>query len=180
MIYALADQSPQLADHSCYVAPSATVIGDVLLGAESSIWFGAVLRGDVERLSIGRGTNIQDNSVLHSDPGAPLVIDEYVTVGHMVMLHGCHIGRNSLIGIGSIIMNHARIGQNSIVGANSLVTEGKQFPDGVLIVGSPARVARELKASEIEELRLSADRYIERARQYQRELRRLSPAPDAP
>jgi carbonic anhydrase/acetyltransferase-like protein (isoleucine patch superfamily) len=174
MIYALNDQVPQLADASCYVAPSATVIGDVVLGAETSIWFGAVLRGDVERLTIGRGTNIQDNSVLHADPGAPLVIDDYVTVGHMVMLHGCHIARNCLVGIGSIIMNHARIGQNSIVGANSLVTEGKTFPDGVLIVGSPARVARELKDSEIDELRLSAERYIRRAREYQQFLREVT------
>lgn len=172
MICALGDRIPQLAAGS-YVAPNAMVIGDVTLGPESSIWFGAVLRGDVERLTIGQGTNIQDNSVLHSDPGAPLVIDEYVTVGHMVMLHGCHIARNCLVGIGSIIMNHARIGQNSIVGANSLVTEGKTFPDGVLIVGSPARVVRELKDSEIQELRASADRYIERAREYQRHLRTL-------
>lgn len=173
MIYALDEISPEISGR-CYIAPSATVIGDVLLAQDSSVWFGAVLRGDVERITIGRGSNIQDNSVLHCDPGAPLVLDEYVTVGHQVMLHGCSVGRNSLIGIGSTILNHARIGANSIVGANALITENKEFPDGVLILGAPARIIRELTAEEIESLPNYATRYIDRAGRYRRELRPTS------
>ena len=165
MVYSLDGLAPQLAP-DVYVAPGATVIGDVQLAAQSSVWFGAVLRGDVERLTIGRGTNIQDNSVLHSDPGAPLVLGDYVTVGHLVMLHGCHVGDRSLIGIGAVVLNHARIGANCLVGANALVTEGKAFPDGVLILGSPAKVARELTAEEIARLPETAHRYIRRAERY--------------
>ncbi len=169
MIYTLSDISPQI--HACcYVAPSAAVIGDVLLGEDTSVWFGAVLRGDVERITIGRGANVQDNSVLHCDPGAPLILDEYVTVGHQVMLHGCRVGRNSLIGIGSTILNHASIGANSIVGANALITEHKEFPDGVLILGAPAKVVRNLTEEEIATLPNYATRYIERAELYRREL----------
>jgi carbonic anhydrase/acetyltransferase-like protein (isoleucine patch superfamily) len=173
MIYALDKINPEIGSR-CYVAPSAAVIGDVLLEEDSSIWFGAVLRGDVERITIGRGSNVQDNSVLHCDPGAPLILDEYVTVGHQVMLHGCRVGRNSLIGIGCTILNHASIGANSIVGANALITENKTFPDGVLILGAPARVIRELSAEEIETLPNYATRYIERADRYRRELRETS------
>lgn len=169
MIYALDDIRPEVFGR-CYVAPSATVIGDVLLGEDSSVWFGAVLRGDVERITIGRGTNIQDNSVLHCDPGAPLTLGELVTVGHQVMLHGCDVGHRSLIGIGSTILNHARIGADSIVGAQALVTENKVFPDGVLILGSPARVVRELTAEERAALPGYATRYIDRAERYRREL----------
>ena len=165
MIYTLNDIRPEIPDH-CYVAPSAAVIGDVVLGEDTSIWFGAVLRGDVERITLGRGTNVQDNSVLHCDPGAPLTLDEYVTVGHQVMLHGCRVGRNSLIGIGSTILNHACIGANSIVGANALITEHKEFPDGVLILGAPAKVARALTEEEMAALPNYATRYIERAQLY--------------
>jgi carbonic anhydrase/acetyltransferase-like protein (isoleucine patch superfamily) len=169
MIYALDELTPETRGHA-WVAPSATVIGDVILEEESSVWFGAVVRGDVERITIGRGSNIQDNSVLHCDPGAPLILDEQVTVGHMVMLHGCTIGRNSLIGIGSTILNHAKIGANCIVGANSLVTEHKEFPDGVLILGSPAKVVRNLTDEEIATLPTYASRYIDRAERYRRGL----------
>ena len=169
MLYRLNDINPQLAG-KCYVAPDAAVIGDVYLAEDTSVWFGAVLRGDVERIEIGRGSNIQDGSVLHCDPGAPLVLDEFVTVGHQVMLHGCHVGRNSLIGIGSTILNHARIGANSLVGARALVTENKSFPDGVLILGSPAKVVRELTDEEIASLPGYATRYIERAERYRQEL----------
>jgi carbonic anhydrase/acetyltransferase-like protein (isoleucine patch superfamily) len=172
MLYALGDLTPQI-DGECYVAPDAAVIGDVHLCAETSVWFGAVLRGDVERITIGRGSNIQDGSVLHCDPGAPLILDEFVTVGHKVMLHGCRIGRNSLIGIGTTILNHANIGANSIVGANALVTENKTFPDGVLILGAPAKVARELTPEEIAGLPTYATRYIDRAERYRRDLRPL-------
>ena len=173
MLYALGDISPHI-DGKYFVAPDAAVIGDVHLCADTSIWFGAVLRGDVERITIGRGSNIQDGSVLHCDPGAPLILDEFVTVGHQVMLHGCCIGRNSLIGIGSTILNHAVLGANSIVGANSLITENKTFPDGVLILGAPAKIVRELTDEEIAGLPTYATRYIERAERYRRELRQTS------
>lgn len=169
MLYALGEHEPVM-EGACYVAPGAAVIGHVLLGADSSVWFGAVIRGDVEPITIGRGSNVQDGSVLHADPGAPLVLDEMVTVGHQVMLHGCRIGRHSLIGIGSTILNRAVIGQNCIVGANALVTEDKKFPDGVLILGTPARVVRELTAEEIASLPGSAQRYMERAARYRAQL----------
>jgi carbonic anhydrase/acetyltransferase-like protein (isoleucine patch superfamily) len=170
VIYALDQRLPQIAEDA-WVAPNATVIGDVHLGAKSSVWFGAVLRGDVERLTIGRGSNIQDNSVLHSDPGAPLQLGERVTVGHMAMLHGCHIGDEALIGIGAVVLNYARIGARSIVGAGALVTEGKEFPDGVLIIGSPAKVARGLTEEELARMAGTAQRYVERAGLYRRALR---------
>jgi len=173
MIYALDDLAPEISGR-CYVAPSAAVIGDVCMAEDTSVWFGAVVRGDVERITIGRGSNIQDNSVLHSDPGAPLTLAENVTIGHMVMLHGCTIGPNSLIGIGSTILNHAKIGANSIVGANSLVTEHKEFPDGVLILGAPAKVIRELTEAELASLPKSAQRYIDRAERYRQDLRTIS------
>ncbi len=169
MIYQLDQDTPRI-NGQCYVAPSAAVIGDVILEDETSIWFGAVVRGDVERITIGRGSNVQDNSVLHCDPGAPLVLDEFVTIGHQVNLHGCRIGSHSLIGIGSTVLNHARIGANSIVGANALVTEHKEFPDGVLILGAPARIIRELTAEEIATLPNYAERYIKRADLYRRKL----------
>ena len=173
MLYALDDLSPQTQGRF-FVAPDAAVIGDVYLAEDSSVWFGVVIRGDVERITIGRGSNVQDNSVLHCDPGAALTLDEFVTVGHQVMLHGCHVGKNSLIGIGSTILNHARIGANSIVGANSLVTENKEFPDGVLILGSPAKVVRQLTEQEKSGLPTYATRYIDRAERYRRELRETS------
>ncbi len=169
MIYRLADCQPRLADSS-YVAPGADVIGDVVLGPDTSVWFGAVLRGDVEAISLARGCNVQDAAVLHTDPGAPLVLDEQVTVGHQAMLHGCRVGRNSLIGIGATILNHAVIGANSLVGARALVTEGKEFPDGVLILGTPAKVVRELSDEEIAALPTYATRYIERAQRYREQL----------
>lgn len=165
MLYTLDQHRPEIAADA-WVAPNATVIGDVHIASEASVWFGAVLRGDVERLTIGRGTNIQDNAVLHSDPGAPLVLGAKITVGHLVMLHGCQVGDGTLIGIGAIVMNHARIGANCIVGAGSMVTEGKQFPDGSLILGSPAKLARPLSAEEIARLAWSAQRYIDRAKLY--------------
>jgi carbonic anhydrase/acetyltransferase-like protein (isoleucine patch superfamily) len=175
VIYTLAEHAPLVAADA-FVAPGATVVGDVHIGPQSSVWFGAVLRGDVERLTIGRATNIQDNSVLHADPGAPLVIGDEVTVGHMVMLHGCRIGDSALIGIGAIVMNRARIGARCIVGAGSLVTEGKEFPDGVLILGTPARVLRKLTDAELAHLTESAQRYAERGQLYRRSLQRTHAA----
>ena len=173
MIYSLDQLVPQLAD-DVYVAPNAVVIGDVVLAAEVSIWFGAVVRGDVERIVIGRGSNIQDNSVLHSDPGAPLTVGEMVTVGHMVTLHGCSIGDGTLIGMGASVLNNARIGRNCLVGAQALITEGKEYPDGMLIVGSPARAIRPLTAQELERIAGNRQRYIERAKRYRSGLRALT------
>lgn len=149
-----------------FIADNATIIGNVRLGANTSVWFNAVLRGDNEWIVVGANSNIQDAAVLHADPGIPLHIGDYVTAGHKVMLHGCTIGDNSLIGIGSIILNHAKVGRNCIVGANSLITEGKEFPDGVLIVGSPAKVVRELSAGEISHNTRSADHYVANARRF--------------
>ncbi|MDP6675182.1 MAG: gamma carbonic anhydrase family protein, partial [Gammaproteobacteria bacterium] len=169
--------SPEI-HNRCYIAPSADVIGDVILEEDTSIWFGAVVRGDVDRITISRGSNVQDNSVLHCDPGAPLKLDEYVTIGHQVMLHGCRVGHHSLIGIGTTILNHAHIGANSIVGANALVTEHKKFPDGVLILGAPAKIIRELTAEEISTLPRYATRYIERSERYRRKLRAMNQAPE--
>ena len=166
-LYSLADQAPSLSDPGRFwLAPSAHVIGDVRIGEDVSVWFGAVIRADNEPIRIGARTNIQDLSVLHSDPGSPLTIGEGVTVGHKVMLHGCTIGDNSLIGIGAIILNRARIGANSLVGAGALVTEGKEFPDGVLIMGAPARVVRELTPEQIEGLKRSAEHYVANGRRF--------------
>lgn len=165
MIYRLDERKPRVAADS-YVAPGAVVIGDVELGPQTSIWFGAVLRGDVERITLARGVNVQDGSVLHTDPGAPMLLEEMVTIGHQVMLHGCRIGQNSLVGIGAVVLNHAVIGANSLVGAGALVTERKTFPEGVLILGSPARVARDLTDEEIARLPKTAERYIARAELY--------------
>ena len=171
MIYELGDRRLTTESDDWFVAPSASVIGEVHLGHDASVWFGAVIRGDLEPIRIGAGTNIQDNSVLHTDMGAPLVIGDHVTVGHKVMLHGCHIGDNALIGIGSVILNDSRIGKNCIVGANTLVTEGKEYPDGVLLIGAPAMVARDVTAQEIEEMQEAARRYVENGRRYRAELR---------
>ncbi len=173
-LYQLGDYAPQTAGNGRFwLAPGAHIIGDVRIGEDVSVWFGAVIRADNEPLRIGARSNIQDLSVLHSDPGSPLTIGEGVTVGHKVMLHGCAIGDNSLIGIGAIVLNRARIGANSLVGAGALVTEGKTFPDGVLIVGSPARVVRELTPEQIEGLRHSADQYVAYGRRFAQDLRAL-------
>ena len=166
MIYALGDRVPVLEGDGHYIADSAAVIGNVVLGAQASVWFGSVLRGDNDRITIGARSNIQDGCVLHVDPGLPLVVGEGVTIGHQVMLHGCTIGNDSLIGIGSTVLNGAEIGANCIVGANSLVTEYKAFPAGSLILGSPAKVVRELNAEEeIAGIRMSAQSYVENAAQ---------------
>jgi carbonic anhydrase/acetyltransferase-like protein (isoleucine patch superfamily) len=159
--YRLDDDAPEMADvERCWIAPSADVCGKVRLGEDVSIWFGAVLRADNEPMTIGARSNVQDGAVLHSDPGSPLTIGEGVTIGHKAMLHGCTVGDNSLIGIGAIVLNRAVIGKNTIVGAGALVPEGKTFPDGVLLIGQPARVARELTPEQITGLRLSAEHYV--------------------
>ncbi|MEM6820220.1 MAG: gamma carbonic anhydrase family protein [Pseudomonadota bacterium] len=166
MMYALDDERPELVGGGQWVADSADVIGKVTLNADASVWFGSVLRGDMERITVGARTNIQDHSVLHTDAGFPLVLGEGVTVGHRVMLHGCRIGDNALIGIGATVLNGAVIGANSLVGAHSLVTEGKTFPEGVLIMGTPAKVVRELSEQEIAHLKLSAEHYVANAHRF--------------
>lgn len=171
-IYQLGDFVPDVAE-SAWVADSAEVIGRVTLGDDVSIWFNAVLRGDSDTLTIGAGSNIQDGSVLHADHGSPLVVGERVTVGHQVMLHGCTIGDESLIGIGAVVLNGARIGRNCVIGAGALVTEGKEFPDGSLIVGAPAKVVRELSEAQIAGLKASAAHYINNGRRYASDLKRI-------
>lgn len=166
MIYTLGEHRPLLEGDGHFIVDNATVVGNVTLKTNVSIWFNAVLRGDNDRIFVGDNSNVQDGCVLHVDPGIPLTLGRSVTVGHMAMLHGCTINDNSLVGIGSIILNHATIGKDSIVGANSLITEGKEFPDGVLIVGSPAKVARELTADEIAFITWSAKHYVDNARNY--------------
>ena len=159
MIYELNGKKPEChGDH--WIAESADVIGNVVLGDQVSIWFNAVLRGDNDPITVGRASNIQDGSVLHTDIGYPLTIEEGVTVGHKVMLHGCSIGKNSLIGINSVVLNGARVGKNCLVGANSLIPEGKDIPDGSLVMGSPAKVIRQLDERAIDGLRISSQNYI--------------------
>ncbi|MEN9384251.1 MAG: hypothetical protein RL323_1394 [Pseudomonadota bacterium] len=164
-LYRLDDQAPEVHE-TAFVADSAQVVGRVSLAADSSVWFGAVLRGDNEPMTIGQGTNIQDGSVLHSDHGFPLTLGENVTVGHKVVLHGCTVGDESLIGIGAVVLNGARIGKNCLVGAGALVTEGKEFPDGSMILGSPAKVVKLLSPEQIEGLRRSARSYVANANRF--------------
>ncbi|MEQ6436812.1 gamma carbonic anhydrase family protein [Comamonas sp. w2-DMI] len=171
-IYELDGVAPKIAE-SAWVADSAEVMGRVTLGEDASVWFGTVVRGDTESITIGAGSNIQDASVLHADFGKPLVVGCNVTVGHQVMLHGCTIGDESLIGIGAVVLNGARIGRNCLVGAGALVTEGKEFPDGSMIIGSPAKAVRQLSPEQIEGLRQSARHYIDNARRFKSGLRKL-------
>ena len=171
-LYQLDTLTPRLAD-TAWVAESARVIGNVELAADTSVWFNAVLRGDTEVIRVGRGSNIQDNSVVHADIGFPVTIGENVTVGHHVMLHGCSIGDGSLIGIQAVVLNGARIGKHCLVGAGALVTEGKEFPDGSMIFGSPAKWVRQLTAEQIAELDRSAEHYVENARRFRAGLKKI-------
>lgn len=170
--YVLETKRPSLPENGAYwIAPTASVIGDVTLGADSSVWFGAVIRGDNERIVVGPRTNIQDNSVLHTDAGVPMTIGADVTVGHMAMIHGAEIGEGSLIGIGAILLNGCKIGRGCIVGAGALVTEGKEIPDYSLVVGSPARVIREVTAEERTGLMASARHYVAQWKRYESALK---------
>ena len=170
MIYQLGERRVR-AEGEYYVADSAMVIGAVLLKANASVWFNAVVRGDNELITIGENSNVQDGSVLHSDPGSPLVIGSYVTIGHKVMLHGCTIGDNTLIGINAVVLNGAKIGRNCLIGANALITEGKEIPDNSMVMGAPGKVVRDLTLQQIEGLRMSALHYVENARRFKRDLR---------
>ena len=172
-LYALDDRTPTLpADDRYWVAPDANVIGKVILGEDVGIWFGATLRGDNEPIIVGARSNIQEGTVVHTDPGKPVIIGEGCTIGHGAIIHGCTIGNNSLIGMGATVLNGAVIGNNCLVGANALVTEGKIFPDNSLIVGAPAKAIRTLDAEAIEGLKKSAESYV---RNWQRFKRGLKP-----
>jgi carbonic anhydrase/acetyltransferase-like protein (isoleucine patch superfamily) len=173
-IYSLDDISPDLPPAgSFWIAPDAHVIGRVRLGVEASIWFGCVLRGDNELIDVGERTNIQETSLLHTDPGFPMTIGAGCTIGHHAILHGCTLGPNTLVGMGATILNGARIGANCLVGANALVTEGKEFPDNSLIVGAPARVARTLDEAAVARLRGTATHYVANWRRYTAGLKRI-------
>ena len=174
MRYALEAEAPHI-DATAYVAPDAHVIGRVTLGERSSVWFGAVLRGDNDPIVVGAESNIQDGAMVHADPGVPTTIGRGVTIGHHAIVHGATVGDYSLIGMGATLLNRAVIGADCIVGAHALVTEGKIFPDGSLIVGAPARVVRPLTDTEIAGLRLSAATYVANARRY---TAGLTPAPE--
>ncbi|MES2973587.1 MAG: gamma carbonic anhydrase family protein [Pseudomonadota bacterium] len=171
-IYELDGVSPRLGQ-GAWVADSGQVMGNVEMGENASVWFGAVVRGDTEIIRIGRNSNIQDNAVLHADVDSPLTIGDNVTVGHQVMLHGCTVGDNSLIGIQAVVLNNARIGRNCIVGAGSVVTEGKEFPDNSLIIGAPAKVVRTLDDAAAARLRQSAAHYVENSRRYAKGLKKI-------
>jgi len=172
-IFELDGKVPQVAE-SAWVAESAEVIGQVELHKNASIWPKVVIRGDNDLIQIGEGSNVQDASVLHTDPGYSLMIGKYVTVGHQVMLHGCHIGDGSLIGIGAVILNGAKIGKNCLVGAGALVTEGKEFPDGSMILGTPAKAVKELTAEQIAGIHDIAERYVKNAQRYLKTLKKIS------
>ena len=172
--YKFAGHAPKIADASrIWVAPGAHVIGRVTLGLDVGVWFGTTVRGDTEEIEIGDGCNIQDHSVLHADPGFPLVLGRHVTVGHGAIVHGCRIGENSLIGMGATVLNGAVIGANCLIGAGALVTEGKVFPDNSLIVGSPARAIRTLSDAEAADLRAVADHYVANAARFRTELQEI-------
>ena len=171
-IYQLGDKKPVI-PASCYIAEEATIIGDVRLGENVSIRPGAVLRGDNDPITIGDGSNVQDNSVLHTDPGCPIDIGKGVTIGHCVMLHGCTIGDGALIGVAAVVLNKSVIGKQSLVGAGAVVTEGKSFPDRAVIFGSPAKAAREVSEDNVTRLRLSAESYVRRGAQYKADLKRI-------
>jgi carbonic anhydrase/acetyltransferase-like protein (isoleucine patch superfamily) len=172
-IYELDGVAPQISD-SAWVADSAQVMGQVALAEDASVWFGVVIRGDTDSIQIGKRTNIQDLSVLHADVGMPLTIGDDVTVGHKVMLHGCTVGDGSLIGIGAIVLNGAKIGKGCLVGAGSLVTEGKEFPDGSMIMGTPAKVVRQLSPEQLAGLLASARHYVENAQRFGAGLKKIA------
>ncbi len=171
-VFALGARSPLLPPEGEYwIAPNAQIMGNVRLERNASVWFNAVLRGDNELITIGENSNVQDGSVLHTDPGSPLTIERNVTIGHMVMLHGCTIGEGSLVGIGSIILNNTRIGKGCLIGANTLIAEGKEIPDNSMVLGAPGRVVRTLTEEQAAALRLSSDHYVQNWKRYARELK---------
>ena len=171
-VYQIGDDAPEL-DATAWVADSAQVMGRVRMGAGSSVWYGAVLRGDNEWITLGARTNIQENSVLHTDPGFPMTLGEDVTVGHQVMLHGCTVGDGSLIGIQAVVLNGAKIGKNCLVGAGAIVTEGKEFPDNSLILGAPAKWVKEISVEQIGKLKGAAAHYVQNAQRHRTQLKKI-------
>lgn len=171
-LYTLEERTVEVPEDGEYwVAPNATVLGRVKLERDASVWFNAVLRGDNELITIGEESNIQDGSVLHTDPGCPLTLGRGVTVGHMAMLHGCTIGDNSLIGIGSVVLNNVTIGKNCLIGAKALITEGKSIPDNSMVLGAPGKVVRELTPEQIQGLTLSAQSYVQNWKRFRASFR---------
>lgn len=171
--YALDGIEPDRKAGFSWIAPSAAVIGNVNVGADVGIWFGAVIRGDNEPITIGNRTNIQENTVIHTDPGYPAVIGEGCTIGHRAMIHGCRIGSNSLIGMGATILNGAVIGNNCLIGAGALITEGKTIPDNSLVMGAPGKVVRELDDNAVAMLKASAEHYVVNARRFAKGLQEI-------
>jgi carbonic anhydrase/acetyltransferase-like protein (isoleucine patch superfamily) len=174
MLYKLGEYQPRLEGEGHYIAPGARVIGNVLLKPHSSVWFNAVVRGDCDLITVGEYSNVQDGSVLHTDPGVPLLIGTGVTIGHKVTLHGCEIGDYSLIGINAVVLNRARIGKCCIIGANALVTENAQIPDYSLVLGSPGKVVKTLDKSTFELLKASADHYAANGQRFAGQLTPVS------
>ena len=173
MRYELGAVRPETETEDYWIAPTAVLMGKVRLEHEASVWWGAVLRGDNELITVGKGSNVQDGSVLHTDPGAPLVIGPNVTIGHMAMLHGCEIGEGSLIGIGAVILNGAKIGRNCLIGAKALIAENKVIPDNSLVMGMPGKIVGEVRPEQIERMHEGTRRYVENWRRYVRDLRQL-------
>ena len=171
MKYHLGDKHVTLIGEGHFIAPNAVVIGDVVQHENASIWFSCVLRGDADRIEIGAGSNIQDGTVLHADPGFPMTVGESVTVGHNAMLHGCTIGDGSLVGIGAVVLNGARVGKGCLIGANALVTEGMEVPDGSLVLGSPGKIKSQLSAQQQQDLLLNAEHYVNNSQRYNEQLK---------
>ena len=170
MKYSLGDLQVTLLGDGHYIAPNAAVIGDVTLHEYSSVWFSCTLRGDADRIEIGAGSNIQDGTVIHADPGCPTIVGKNVTVGHNAMLHGCSIDDGTLVGINAVVLNGAKIGKNCLIGANALVTEGMEIPDGSLVLGSPAKIRSQLSEEQQAALAQNADHYVANATRFSQEL----------
>ena len=173
-LFAIGERRVQLLGDHHFVAHDATLVGDITLHNNVNIWFQVVIRAENDSVAIGENCNVQDGSVLHVDPGYPLTLEKNVSIGHKVMLHGCTIGEGSLIGINSVIMNGARIGRSTLIGANTLIAEGKEIPDGVLVLGSPGKIIRELKPEERDHLLKVASGYVERSRYYKQNLKPIT------
>jgi len=172
-LYAIGARRPELRGEHHFIAHDATLVGSIVLESNANVWFKVVIRADNDQVTIGEGCNIQDGSVLHVDPGYPLTLARRVTIGHKVMLHGCSIGEGSLVGINSVVMNGARIGRSTLIGANTLIAEGKEIPDGVLVLGSPGKIVRELKAEEKDFLLQIAQGYVDRAQLYRESFKQI-------
>jgi carbonic anhydrase/acetyltransferase-like protein (isoleucine patch superfamily) len=173
-LYSIGERRVVLRGSHHYIAPDASLIGSVTLENEANVWFNVVIRADNDQVTIGEQSNVQDGSVLHVDPGYPLTLGRRVTIGHKVMLHGCTVGDGALIGINSVVMNGAKIGKSSLIGANTLIAEGKEIPEGVLVLGSPGKIVRELKPEEKDFLLKIAAGYVERSRFFSANLKQIT------